>query len=441
MNEIKVSILIPVYNVSEYLRRCLDSCVNQTMQEIEIIVVNDCSPDPLDTEIMREYELNYPGKVRCIWHSENKKLGAARNTGITAAVGEFIYCLDSDDYIEHNLCEKMYGAILAEDADMAVCDCERIERNKTITNWESNGDLSSMNVVDRMTELKLHSVCLVMIRKSVIIENDLLFPELFFEDLFCVLWYIASRKIVRVYENLYHYVIRSNSIMQARQKETYKQALTVISLALQSDCYRKLDKEAKELVFLYFMRHVLDLVSVIRYYHIEDFVEYCASVLSLESEFGYDVKDISFDSIHRQYVVNCFEFIKTNISFDDFKLEYTSYHKYQHHFFMLKLCRDSLKTVNDKRITIWGAGKRGIKNSRMLRELDVEFEVTDGNIKLYGTEIIPDIIVKPWSELREHTDIVFVSVVGRFNEIARTILADSPNVEVRDFDSLTEWRL
>ena len=85
MQNIKVSIIVPVYDVADYLWRCLDSCVNQTLQEIEVIVVNDSSPDIRDTEIMKEYEKKYPDKVKCIWHKENKRLGGARNTGIRAA--------------------------------------------------------------------------------------------------------------------------------------------------------------------------------------------------------------------------------------------------------------------------------------------------------------------------------------------------------------------
>jgi glycosyltransferase involved in cell wall biosynthesis len=106
MSEINVSIIVPVYNVAKYLRRCLDSCVAQTMREIEIIIVNDLSPDPTDSEIMREYEEKHQDKIKCIWHTENKTQGGARNTGIRMAKGEYLNFVDSDDYIEPKMCEN-----------------------------------------------------------------------------------------------------------------------------------------------------------------------------------------------------------------------------------------------------------------------------------------------------------------------------------------------
>ena len=86
---VKVSIIIPVYNVENYLRRCLDSCINQTLMEIEIIVVNDASPDNSDF-IMKEYEKNYPEKIKCIYLKENLCQGGARNIGIQIAKGQYL---------------------------------------------------------------------------------------------------------------------------------------------------------------------------------------------------------------------------------------------------------------------------------------------------------------------------------------------------------------
>jgi len=168
MQNIKVSIIVPVYNVADYLNRCLDSCVHQTLQEIEVVVVNDCSPDPRDGEIMKEYEKKFPNKVRCIWHKENLRLGGARNTGIRAAYGEFVYCVDSDDYIDLTLCEKMYNAIVLENADMAVCDFYRIENKIVIKNWSSNGKFDTSDLCERIKNIKMHSASMIMIKKSVI---------------------------------------------------------------------------------------------------------------------------------------------------------------------------------------------------------------------------------------------------------------------------------
>jgi len=116
----KVSIIVPVYNVAEYLRRCLDSCVCQTLADIEVIVVNDCSPDQRDEAIIRDYEREFPDKIRVFRHEKNLGLGEARNTAIRNAQGEFILFCDSDDFLDFTACEKMYSSAKRNDADLVV---------------------------------------------------------------------------------------------------------------------------------------------------------------------------------------------------------------------------------------------------------------------------------------------------------------------------------
>jgi glycosyltransferase involved in cell wall biosynthesis len=105
----KVSIIIPVYNVEEYLVECLDSVINQTLQEIEIICVNDGSTDT-SREILAQYALRDP-RITII-DQENSGQSAARNRGIDSATGEYIYFLDSDDFIDINTCQIVYDAAL-----------------------------------------------------------------------------------------------------------------------------------------------------------------------------------------------------------------------------------------------------------------------------------------------------------------------------------------
>jgi glycosyltransferase involved in cell wall biosynthesis len=116
MSEPKISIIIPVYNVEIYLRECLDSCVNQTLEDIEIICVDDCSTDN-SYEILEEYQLK-DSRVRIFQHETNKNLGAARNTGLQNATGEYVWFVDSDDYIDTKACQILYDAIKGFDVDM-----------------------------------------------------------------------------------------------------------------------------------------------------------------------------------------------------------------------------------------------------------------------------------------------------------------------------------
>lgn len=116
----KVSVIIPVYNVENYIERCLDSALNQTLQDIEIIVVNDGSTDS-SKEKIESYMQKYEGKIKYL-EKENGGLSSARNFGMPHATGEYIAFLDSDDYIELNAYEEMYNLAKNEDADMVECD-------------------------------------------------------------------------------------------------------------------------------------------------------------------------------------------------------------------------------------------------------------------------------------------------------------------------------
>ncbi|WP_373735009.1 glycosyltransferase family 2 protein [Bacteroides heparinolyticus] len=122
----KVSVIIPVYNVSKYIERCLLSVLNQTWQDLEVILVNDCTPDD-SMEIAERVVVAHPRRevVRWLAHEENRGLSAARNTGIFEAMGEYLYFLDSDDYIPENA--------IANLADAAVGNVDFVIGNYAIS--------------------------------------------------------------------------------------------------------------------------------------------------------------------------------------------------------------------------------------------------------------------------------------------------------------------
>ena len=140
----KISVIIPVYNVKPYLRQCLDSVIHQTHENLEIIIVDDGSTDG-SGEICDEYK-EKDERVRVI-HQENWGLAAARNTGLDAATGEYIMFVDSDDWVELEFCELPYRAAIENDADIVAFqywhhmddrmeklgakDCEGLKDNQT----------------------------------------------------------------------------------------------------------------------------------------------------------------------------------------------------------------------------------------------------------------------------------------------------------------------
>jgi len=114
----KVSVIIPVYNTEKYLRECLDSVVNQTLKDIEIICIDDGSTDN-SLNILKEYASKDNRFV--ILEQKNQGAGAARNKGLEIAKGEYLSFLDSDDYFESNMLEKMYNSVILNNTDIAIC--------------------------------------------------------------------------------------------------------------------------------------------------------------------------------------------------------------------------------------------------------------------------------------------------------------------------------
>ena len=114
----KVSVIVPVYNTKQYLKRCMDALVKQTLEDIEIVAVNDGSTDD-SLQMLKEYEEKYPEKVRVL-SKENGGQATARNLGIRECTGEYIGFADSDDYIDTTMFEKMYRKHKHEKSQ---CDC------------------------------------------------------------------------------------------------------------------------------------------------------------------------------------------------------------------------------------------------------------------------------------------------------------------------------
>lgn len=115
----KVSVIIPVYNIETYLEQCLESVCNQTLQDIQIIVVDDGSTDS-SPAICDAFARRYPHILEC-YHKENGGSASARNLGLEHATGEYIGFIDSDDWVEPDMYEKMYRAAIQKDADMVFC--------------------------------------------------------------------------------------------------------------------------------------------------------------------------------------------------------------------------------------------------------------------------------------------------------------------------------
>ena len=217
MNDPKVSVIVPCYNVEKLLPKCLDSLVNQTLTDIEIICVNDASPDN-GIAILRDYEARYPN-IRVIDLKKNVCLGGARNRGMEIARGEYIAFVDSDDYVEPDMYEKLYTRAQATGADVVTCDFNTVDENYKLLAHHINprkylcGEINN----DQLKEKLLVSMSMPWnrIQKRGLIEhNGLKFPEhIFFEDLyFNVVEALFVQHMEYVPECLYNFYQNQKSI-------------------------------------------------------------------------------------------------------------------------------------------------------------------------------------------------------------------------------------
>ena len=205
-----VSVLVPVYNVSKFIERCLHTLFGQTYDNVQYIFVNDCTPDQ-SIEIIQKVLNKYPQRkehVKIINHDKNRGLAAARNTGIENAGGEYVLHIDSDDYIELDMVELMFGKAKEEDADIVVCDFN--------IKWKKTQKIASQHFTDKDQYLRdilntkaMPGVVNKLIRKSLYSENEI-FP---FEGINLGEDYVTTpkliakaRRISKVNKPLYHYI-------------------------------------------------------------------------------------------------------------------------------------------------------------------------------------------------------------------------------------------
>ncbi len=226
MGNIKVSVIVPVYNVEEYLPKCLDSLVNQTLEDIEILVVNDGSPDNSQT-IIDDYAKRYPDKIRS-FVKENGGLSDTRNFGVKHAVGEYIGFIDSDDYAVENMYELLYNKAVEEDSDAVVCNFCKLNNGSVTENLVIKHPDEYFNLsVEESPYILFESKSYAwnkLFRRSWYVENGFEFPVgQWFEDSAVVynMLYMANR-VSAVVNSLYIYrTDRDDSITKKSSTKVY----------------------------------------------------------------------------------------------------------------------------------------------------------------------------------------------------------------------------
>lgn len=214
-NECKelISVIVPIFNVEKYLKKCIDSIINQTYKNLEIILVDDGSTDN-SPNICDEY-IKKDSRVKVV-HKENGGLSSARNVGLDLAKGELIAFVDSDDYIELEMYEKLKSNMDKYDSDIAICQFKKISKYflKKVIGVNDEMIYEGKDIFLHMGEIK--AIAWNKLYRKQLFKN-IKYPEgRLFEDMFVLCDILNNAKRVSVLnEPLYNYTLRKSSISRS----------------------------------------------------------------------------------------------------------------------------------------------------------------------------------------------------------------------------------
>lgn len=261
--EIKVTVIIPIYNVENYIEECLVSVINQTLKEIEIICINDGTKDN-SMKVVEEYAKN--DERILILDKENGGLSSARNAGLRAARGEYVYFIDSDDYVELNMLEILYKEVIDNNLDNIYFDATSFFETEELARQQENyidyyrresiytEVKTGLELLASMEKNKHFrpSACLQMPKRSLLIENNIDFYEgIIHEDnLFSLKCIVFEKRVKHISMPFYQRRIREDSIMTSAKeiKSSYGYFICVIEFLKLIDNL-EINDEVKEALF------------------------------------------------------------------------------------------------------------------------------------------------------------------------------------------------
>lgn len=207
----KISVIVPVYNTEKYLDKCLDSLLNQTYNNLEIIVVEDGSTDN-SKEVLKKYADNK--KIKIIYNKKNSGLSYSRNVGLENATGDYIGYIDSDDYVDLDYYEKLMHAIIDNKADIAICDMKVVDEEtntETVSRCCNSDEFTVYNVVDNGLAA---SACNKLFKKELISKYKFAEGKVN-EDIAVVIPTLVNAKKISYANTYYYYVQRGGSIQNS----------------------------------------------------------------------------------------------------------------------------------------------------------------------------------------------------------------------------------
>lgn len=214
---IKVSVIIPIYGVEAFIGRFAESLLNQSFKDLEFIFVNDCTKDN-SMEVLQaviDKHEEQKEKVQIIHHSHNKGLPAARNTGMAIAKGEYIYHCDSDDYLEPTLIEDLYRTAIEKEADYVWCDWLLSYCNSERVMNQPSFNSSEEALYGLLSDKMKYNVWNKLVKTTLYRNNCILFPEghSMGEDMTMIMLASCSNRVAHIAKPLYHYIKTNSTAM------------------------------------------------------------------------------------------------------------------------------------------------------------------------------------------------------------------------------------
>lgn len=279
--EIKVSVVVPVYNVAGYLEKSLNSLVHQTLSEIEILCIDDASTDE-SYSILKKYEEKYPQLI-VLQNSENRGQSYSRNRGINAAKGEYIQFVDADDFLENDALETLYRKAKAYHLDLlrfnymphdSVHENARINQKHyagyTCESVRDNTELFYCLMMDRTAAFECYP-WLNFLRRKWVLENQLFFREgMIFEDiLYTYKLFMCSGRAMTLDKKMYHYLLREGSTVtkEVGQAHIHGQLLCVNEIIKEMTAVSEIRAMTASSLFLWNLENnILPLIGMKKAY-------------------------------------------------------------------------------------------------------------------------------------------------------------------------------
>ena len=300
---LKVSIIIPIYEIEPYIERCVSSVLSQTYRKLEIILVDDCSPDrsmELAKDYIKHSSLNKGLNFIYLKHSINQGLSAARNTGINAATGDYLYFLDSDDVITCDCIEKLVREAEEGNYDVVCGNFELIGSVSDYWKRYQHKELKSYNKNEILNHFTNEHVYMMawnkLVRRKLVISKALYFKEgiIHEDELWSLLLVNQATSMSVISDVTYNYLIRDNSIITATSKRKSFNSKIVILHEFQEQLKKGVIRDIPvnhEYLMMKrnkWMRGVFNSNEL----SVKEKLRYLLSISDLENGFSYSLKFI-----------------------------------------------------------------------------------------------------------------------------------------------------